>query len=207
MQNISRSSSSSTSSPSKAIFAQDGHRPSNHCIKTPTRPQAQLKTATGQRDDGHRPSNLEVDPGSVAGTAVDRFLDEPLARGLNGETAVDRFLDEPSDRGPAGETAVDRSLDTGVGLKASAKKDEVSLPQTGPFFAGMKKAAEQQAIPLLIDLMSARGSAKKNKAVGSDGCPSEFWKYLSCVSMVVIFRLFLMRLLAMEDGRNVDSPH
>ena len=45
----------------------------------------------------------EVDPGSVAGTAVDRFLDEPLARGLNGETAVDRFLDEPSDRGPAGE--------------------------------------------------------------------------------------------------------
>ena len=40
---------------------------------------------------------MEVDPGSVAGTAVDRFLDEPLARGLNGETAVDRFLDEPSD--------------------------------------------------------------------------------------------------------------
>ena len=39
--------SSSTSSPSKAIFAQDGHRPSIHCIKTPTRPQAQLKTATG----------------------------------------------------------------------------------------------------------------------------------------------------------------
>ena len=35
----------------------DGHRPSNHCIKTATRPQAQLKTATGQRDDGHRPSN------------------------------------------------------------------------------------------------------------------------------------------------------
>ena len=112
-----------------------------------------------------------------------------------------------SDRGPAGETAVVRSLVTGVGVKASAKKDEVSLPQTGSFFAGMKKAAEQQAIPLLIDLMSARGSAKKNKAVGSDGCPSEFWKYLSCVSMVVIFRLFLMRLLAMEDGRNVDSPH
>ena len=55
---------------------------------------------------------MEVDPGSVAGTAVDRFLDEPLARGLNGETAVDRFLDEPSDWGPAGETAVDRSLDT-----------------------------------------------------------------------------------------------
>ena len=25
----------------------DGHRPSNHCIKTATRPQAQLKTATG----------------------------------------------------------------------------------------------------------------------------------------------------------------
>ena len=102
-------------------------------------------TATG-------PAIMEVDPGSVAGTAVDRFLDEPLARGLNGETAVDRFLDEPSDWGPAGETAVDRSLDTGVGLKASAKKDEVSLPQTGPFFAGMKKAAEQQAIPHLLIL-------------------------------------------------------
>ena len=75
-------------------------------------------TATG-------PASMEVDPGSIAGTAVDRFLDEP------------------SDRGPAGETAVDRSLDTGVGLKASAKKDEVSLPQTDSFSAGMKKAAEQ----------------------------------------------------------------
>ena len=42
----------------------------------------------------------QVDPGSVAGTAVDCFLDEPLARGLIGETAVDRFLDEPSSRGP-----------------------------------------------------------------------------------------------------------
>ena len=40
---------------SKAIFTQDGQRPSNHCIKTPTRPQAQLKTATGQRNDGHGP--------------------------------------------------------------------------------------------------------------------------------------------------------
>ncbi len=96
---------------------------------------------------------------------------------------------------------MDRFLDMGLGLKASAKEDEVSLPQTGSFFAGMKKAAEQQAIPLLIDLMRARGSAKKNKAVGSDGCPSEFWKYLPCVSMVVIFRLFLMRLLAMEDAQ------
>ena len=66
-------------------------------------------TATGR-------AIMEVDPGSIAGTAV-RFLDEPLARGLNGETAVNRFLDEPSDRDPAGETAVDRSLDTGVGLK------------------------------------------------------------------------------------------
>ena len=35
-----------------------------------------------------------------------------------------------SDRIPAGETAVDRFLDTGVGLKASAKKDQVSLPHT-----------------------------------------------------------------------------
>ena len=95
---------------------------------------------------------MKVDPDTVAGTAVDRFLDEPLARGLNRETAVNRFLDEPSDRGPAGETAVDRSLDTGVGLKASAKKDELSLPQTGPFFAGIKKTAEQQAIFLLMIL-------------------------------------------------------
>ena len=60
---------------------------------------------------------MEVDPDTVAGTAVDRFLDEPVVRGLNGETAVDRFLDEPSDRGPAGETAVDRSLDTGIPRK------------------------------------------------------------------------------------------
>ena len=111
---------------------------------------------------------MEVDPDTIARTGVDRFLDEPLTRGLKRETALDRFLDEPSDRGPAGETAVDRSLDTGVGLKASAKKHEVSLPQAGPLFAGMKKAAEQQAIPLFLDLMSARGSSKKNKAVGSD---------------------------------------
>ena len=46
---------------------------------------------------------LEVDPVSVAGTAVDRFLDEPLAGGLNGEIAVDYFLDGPSDGCPAGE--------------------------------------------------------------------------------------------------------
>ena len=35
---------------------------------------------------------MAVDPGSIAGIAVDTFLDEPLSRGLNGETAVDRFL-------------------------------------------------------------------------------------------------------------------
>ena len=90
------------------------------------RPQARGMAATGT-------AIMEVDPDTIARTGVDRFLDEPLARGLNRETAVDRFLDEPSDRGPVGETAVDRSLDTGVGLKASAKKDEVGLPQTGPF--------------------------------------------------------------------------
>ena len=72
-------------------------------------------TATG-------PAIMEVDPGSVAGTAVDRFLEEPLALGLNGETAVDRFLDEPSDWGPAGETLVDRSLDTGVGQRLQPRK-------------------------------------------------------------------------------------
>ena len=68
----------------------------------------------------------------------------------------------------------------------------------------MKKAAEQENT---IDIMSAGETAKKNKAGGSDGYRSEFWKYLSCVSMVLIFRFVLLRLLAMEDGRNVDSPH
>ena len=57
-----------------------------------------------------------------------------------------------SDRGPAGETAVVRSLVTGVGVKASAKKDEVSLPQTGTFLAGMKKVAEQLALLCLASL-------------------------------------------------------
>ena len=52
-------------------------------------------TATGR-------AIMEVDPGSIAGTAV-RFLDEPLARGLNGEIAVDHFLDGPSDGATAGE--------------------------------------------------------------------------------------------------------
>ena len=33
-----------TSSPSKAIFAQDGHRPSNHCIKTATRRISSART-------------------------------------------------------------------------------------------------------------------------------------------------------------------
>ena len=60
-------------------------------------------TATGR-------AIMELDPGSIAGAAVDRFLDEP------------------SDRGPAGETAVDRSLDAGVGLKASATKSKASPP-------------------------------------------------------------------------------
>ena len=46
-------------------------------------------TATG-------PAIMEVDLGSVAGTAVDRFLDEPLARGPAGEIAVDRSLDTGS---------------------------------------------------------------------------------------------------------------
>ena len=45
--------------------------------------------------------------------------------------------------GPVGESAVDRSLDTGVGLKASAMKDEVSLSYTGSFFCWHEKAAEQ----------------------------------------------------------------
>ena len=44
-----------------------------------------------------------------------------------------------SDRCPAGETAVDRFLDMGGSLKASAKKDEVSLSQTSSLFARMKK--------------------------------------------------------------------
>ena len=39
--------------PIQCIFAQDGRRPSNQFIKTSTQAQAGLKTATGQRDDGH----------------------------------------------------------------------------------------------------------------------------------------------------------
>ena len=70
----------------------------------------------------------------------------------------------------------------------------------------MEDAAEQQVIRLIIDVMSARGSAKKIKVVGIDGCPSELWYYICCVSMVVIFCNFLMRVLALEVGRNVDSP-
>ena len=62
-----------------------------------------------------------------------------------------------SDRGPAGETAVVRSLVTGVGVKASAKKDEVSLPQTGTFLAGMKKAAEPLALLCLALLCYISG--------------------------------------------------
>ena len=38
---------------------------------------------------------------------------------------------------------MDRFLDMGVGVKASAKKDEMSLPQTRSFFARMKKTTEQ----------------------------------------------------------------
>ena len=65
--------------------------------------------------------------------------------------ALAQVLDEPSARSLAGETAVDRSLDTGVGLKASAKKDEVSLPQTGSFSADKPffwRGSRQQAGPV-----------------------------------------------------------
>ena len=58
--------SSSTSFPSKAIFAKDGHRPSNHCI-IPTRPQAQLKTATGFKH-GHV-EVLRASPAAASATA------------------------------------------------------------------------------------------------------------------------------------------
>ena len=58
---------------------------------------------------------MEVDLGSVAGSAVDRFLDAPLARGLNGETAVDCFLDEPSDR-----AQLERLRWTALSTRASA---------------------------------------------------------------------------------------
>ena len=60
----------------------------------------------------------------------------------------------------------------------AAKNSEVGLPQAGSFVAGMQKAAEHQNT---VDLMSSLESAKKKEAVGSDGCPSEFWKYRSCV--------------------------
>ena len=255
MQNISSSSSLSTSSLSKSIFVQDGHRPSNHCIQMATWPQAQLKTATGFKH-GHgevfcasaSASSADASSASIVRSAwatlgnrgeiqneigplprarvvpiqsprgATGFLQQAATRhgchwpsstsghrplqpqAFHNHAAAGHFGHRPSMRphamyrGRTGtqldKTAVDRSLVTGVGLKASAKKDEVSLPQTGSFFVGMKNAAEQQAIPLLIDLMSARGSAKNIEAFGSDGCPSELWKYLSCLSMVVIFRIF-----------------
>ena len=69
MQNISRSSSSSISSPSNASFEKTvtgpativsrrphGHRPGSR------RPQARGMTATGQRNDGLRPSSLSEVP-------------------------------------------------------------------------------------------------------------------------------------------------
>ena len=58
---------------------------------------------------------MEVDPGSIAGTAFDRFVDEPLARGLNGETAVESFLEEPSDR-----AQLERLRWTALSTRASA---------------------------------------------------------------------------------------
>ena len=68
----------------------------------------------------------------------------------------------------------------------------------------MKKAAEQHNT---VDFMSARESAKKNKAVGSDGCPSEFWKYLSCVFSGSDLSSFPHARLCDGGHRNVDSLH
>ena len=47
-----------------------------------TRPQARGMTATG-------PAIMEVDPGSVAGTAVDRFLDEQRATSSEQQVTID----------------------------------------------------------------------------------------------------------------------
>jgi len=90
------------------------------------------------------PAIMEVDPGSVAGTAVDRFLDEPLARGLNGETAVDRFLDEPLDRGPAGETAVL------LQPWRTAAMSIVRIPPEG------RRNSEHIAIIIVVDLVPSK---------------------------------------------------
>ena len=62
MQNMSQSSSWSTSSPSKAILAQadDGHGPI-HFMASRRRPQARGRTAAGQRDDGHGPNHRNGD--------------------------------------------------------------------------------------------------------------------------------------------------
>ena len=81
--NISRSSSSSTSSPSTAIFAQDGHRPSNHCHKTPTRPQA-LHTCGGLRHVSGGASAVIGKPQLTKPCVVISFLRLRRARPLFG---------------------------------------------------------------------------------------------------------------------------
>ena len=80
------SSSSSTSSPSKAIFAQVGHRPSNHCIKTPTRPQAQLKTATGFKHGHAQVLRASPAAASAAASSASTVRAARAAPGSRGET-------------------------------------------------------------------------------------------------------------------------
>ena len=67
-------------------------------------------------------------PQAIAATV---FLEPPGRRSFRAQAfhAATCHV-QGSDRSLAGETAVDCFLDTGVGLKASAKKDEMSLPQT-----------------------------------------------------------------------------
>ena len=127
--------SSSTSFPSKAIFAQDGHRPSNHCI-IPIGPQAQPRSSHRfSTSGGHTPLQplafLNQRPRAIAATCFPQPCGRRSFRTQAFHAATCHV--QGSDRGPAGETAVDRSLDTGVGLKTSAKKHEMSLQQTGLF--------------------------------------------------------------------------
>ena len=82
---------------------------------------------------------MEVDPGSVAGTAVDRFLDEPLARGLNGVTAVvlslRTFGPGPSWRDCGGPLSRHGRRPKGL----SQEKVDGATSSSGPLDQGMNK--------------------------------------------------------------------
>ena len=69
--------------PIQSHFRSSGHRSSNHCIKTAPRPQAQLKTATGQWDDGHISSKSKSILLSLV-ASIPRLINSELAPSLRG---------------------------------------------------------------------------------------------------------------------------